>query len=247
MKIVLFICIVLLLNINANTINVALSSNAIYVFEKLVIEFNKNHPKIKINTSISSSGKLTAQIMSNAPYDMFLSANMKYAQYIYEHNLSLQKPVIYAQGTLSLLSAKKLDFSNYTALLKSKQIKKVAIANDKTAPYGKASKELLENLGMYEKIKHKFVYGESIGQTLFYTLNAVNIGFVATSSLKSDKFKYLKEHINYINIPSEHYTPIKQGMVILKRAKNNKNVHKFYTFLQSKKAKTIFKNFGYII
>jgi len=232
-------------NIYASTINVALASNVTYVFTDLVKKFNQTNPNIKIHTTISSSGKLSSQIFANAPYDLFLSANMRYANYIYEHNLSITKPVVYAKGTLSLLSSKKRDFSKGIKILLNKTIKRIAIANNKTAPYGYASKEVLLSLKLYDKLKSKFIYGESIGQTLFYTLNAANIGFVATSSLKSKKLKYLKLNENYINIPSELYTPIKQGLVILNNAKNNNDVKKFYDFLLSKKAKIIFKKYGY--
>jgi molybdate transport system substrate-binding protein len=247
MQKIIFFIFLFFTNIYANNIQIALSSNTVYVFEKLVVKFNQTNPNIKIDTTVSSSGKLSAMIIANAPYDIFLSANMEYANYIYKHNLSLSKPIVYAQGTLTLLSYKKLDFSQGLDILKNKKIKKIAIANEKIAPYGKATKEALINANLYSDLKAKFVYGESIGQTLFYTLNATNIGIVASSALKSDRLKHLKKYENYIQIPTNLYTPIKQGMVMLNKAKNNQEVKKFYKFLQSDDAKVIFKEFGYII
>ena len=246
LKIVFFVLFIIL-NIQASTINVALASNVTYAFDKLVLKFNETNPNIKINKTISSSGKLTSQIVASAPYDMFLSANMKYVNYLYEKKLCITKPIVYAKGTLSLLSTKKRDFSKGLEILNSPKIRRIAIANDKTAPYGYATKELLEKLKLYTKLKSKFIFGESIGQTLFYTLSAVDIGFVATSSLKSKKLKHLKQNINYIKVPLKLYSPINQGLVILNKAKGNNDVKKFYDFLQSKSAKKIFKEFGYIL
>jgi molybdate transport system substrate-binding protein len=53
-----------------------------------------------------------------------------------------------------------------------------------------------------------------------------------------------KKGINWVEVDAKLYTPIKQGVVILKETNNIKT---FYNFLFSKKAKKIFKRFGYLI
>ena len=239
--IVLFFAIVL----NAKTITIALASNITYAIPKLQEEFNKIYPNIHIRTIISGSGKLTAQIKQNAPYDIFMSANMKYPQNLYDNNFSIKKPVVYAKGKLALLSYKSYDFSNIKELLQSSKIKKIAIANPKLAPYGKASIEVLQNINIYENIKSKIIYAQNISQTLLYSLNATDIGIVALSSLKSSKLKAYKQNKNYIELNSKLYTPISQGIVLLKRAKDNKQAKAFYDFILSKKAKEIFIKYGY--
>lgn len=242
----LLILLLFIFNVDANTINVAMASNMSHISKELIKIFNKKYPNIKINTIISSSGKLTSQIKSNAPYDIFICANMRYSKYLYEHNLTITKPKIYAKGKISILSSKKQNFEDIKSLLKSNNIKKIAIANSKTAPYGQASKEFLTHLGIYKDIKDKFIYGESIGQTLLYTLNGVDIGFVATSSLYSNSLKKYKKDINYIDIPIKYYTPINQTIVILKNAISNKDAKLFYDFILSNQAKKIFDKYGYI-
>ena len=56
-----------------------------------------------------------------------------------------------------------------------------------------------------------------------------------------------KENINWISIDPKLYTPIDQGIVVLKRAQNNKEAHAFYNFILSKEAKDIFLKFGYLV
>ncbi len=231
----------------AKDVTVALAANVSYAIEDLKKEFNKNYPNIKIKTIIASSGNLTAQIKNNAPYDIFMSANMKYPQFLYDENIAITKPLVYAKGTLCLFSKKKRDFSKNIFLLEDKSIKKIALANPKTAPYGKASFQALKNTKLYEKLKKKFVYAKSASQTLVYTLKVTDIGFIAKSSLFSPKLKKFKENINFTNINKKYYSPIKQGIVILKNAKANENAKKFYDFIFSKNAKKIFKNYGYLI
>jgi len=243
------ILIILLLNtiLVAKTINIAVAANVSYAIDDLKKEFKKLYPDIKVRVTLGSSGKLTAQIKNGAPYQIFMSANMKYPNALYKDKIAITKPKIYAQGLLALFSIKKFDFSKGIELLKDKKIKKIAMANPKTAPYGIASIKALKNAKIYKELKKKFIYGESISQTLSYTITATDIGLIAKSSLKSPKMKRFKKDINWIEIDTKLYTPISQGIVILKNAKDNTEVKAFYDFIIGERAKKIFKNFGYIL
>ncbi len=247
MRKLFFIFYLSLSTIFASTITIAVAANVSYVIGDLSKEFNKLHPDTKVRVTLGSSGKLTAQIKHGAPYHLFMSANMKYPQALYRDNLAITKPKVYALGSLALLSNKPRDFKDGIYMLKSKNISKIAIANPKTAPYGIAAKEALENAKIYEELKKKFVYGESISQTVSYTVTATDIGIIAKSSLYSSKMTRYIEHKNWIEIDSKLYTPIKQGVVILKDAKHNKEVQAFYDFILSDKAQEIFKNYGYLL
>jgi molybdate transport system substrate-binding protein len=159
--------------LNAGSINIAVAANVSYAIDELVADFQSKNPSIKVYTTIGSSGKLTAQIRNGAPYDIFLSANMLYPKSLYKDKLSDKEAVVYALGSLSIVSQKARDFTDIEALLQNKNIKRIAIANPKTAPYGIATKEALTNLDIYTTLLPKFIYGESIAQTLSYTINAV--------------------------------------------------------------------------
>jgi len=144
---------------------------------------------------LGSTGKLSAQIKNGAPYQLFLAANMQYPQALYDEDIALTRPIVYAQGSLAYISTKKQDFSKGIMLLKEKNIKKIAVANPKTAPYGIAAVEAMKNSGIYETIKDKFVYAESISQTVSYAVTATDIGLIAKSSLFSPKMKRFKKGI----------------------------------------------------
>ena len=231
----------------AGTINIAVAANVSYAINELIAEFNKTNPDIKVEVVLGASGKFTTQIQNGAPFDIFLSADMKFPETLEKENLTTTKPVIYAQGSLAMLSAKPLDFSKSIALVANKSIEKIAIANPKTAPYGTASIEALKNANLLEKIENKFVYAESISQAVTYAITAADVGFIAKSSLYDEKMSKYKENINWISIDPKLYTPIDQGIVVLKRAKNNKEAHAFYNFILSKEAKDIFLKFGYLV
>lgn len=234
-------------SLHADVIKIAVAANVSYAIDELKAEFAKSHPNTKVQVTLGSSGKLTAQIKNGAPYGLFMAANMKYPQALYDDKIATTKPLVYAQGALAFLSVNKQDFSKGIELLKSDKIKKIAIANPKTAPYGKAAIEAMKNSAIYADVERKFVFAESISQTVTYAIAAADIGIIAKSSLYSSKMKHYKQGQNWAAVDPKLYTPIKQGIVLLQYGKNNAEYKAFYDFILSDKAKEILKSYGYIV
>jgi len=243
-----FVLMFLLLSVSlfAQSITVAVAANVSYAMNELKTEFLKEHPQTQLRIVLGSSGKLTAQIRQGAPYGLFLSANMKYPNALYKDGLALTQPKVYAQGALALFSAKPRDFSKGIRLLKDMNIHKIALANVKTAPYGAAALQAITHADL-QQLKPKFVYAESISQVVSYVLSAADIGLIAKSSLYSKKMKAYKENINWIGVDTNLYTPIKQGIVLLKYSKNKKEYQAFYDFILGSKAQAILQRYGYTI
>lgn len=244
-------------NIFAGEITVAAAANVSYAINKLVMEFNKTNPDTKVQVILGSSGKLVAQIENSAPYDIFMSADMKFPQSLFEKKMTTTPPVIYAQGVLAMFSTKELDYSKDINLLKEPSISKIAIANPKTAPYGAAAIEAIRNAKI-NGIENKYIYAESISQAVTYATTAADIGFIAKSSLYEENMLQYKENKNWITVDSKLYTPIDQGIVMLDTTnslvgiikndnKKIEEVKSFYNFVLSDRAKKIFTDYGYII
>lgn len=246
MKKIILGLIVLCSSIFATQVNVAVASNVSYAINELVKEFNKTNPNTKIEVTLGSSGKFVTQIQNGAPFEIFMSADMKFTQTLFDENLAITKPISYAQGSIAILSSKELDLKKGINLIKDDSISKIAIANPKTAPYGAAAIEAIKNAKIENQVENKLVYAESISQVLTYALMAADIGFVAKSSLYDEKMSQYKENINWISVDPTLYTPIDQGIVILSNGKDKPEVKTFYDFILSSKAKEIFKNYGYI-
>jgi molybdate transport system substrate-binding protein len=256
MKKIILGLMVLCSSIFAGEITVAAAANVSYAMDELVKEFNKTNPNTKVLVTLGSSGKLVAQIENSAPYDIFMSADMKFPQALFDKKLTKTPPVIYAQGVLAMFSSKELDYSKGINLLKDSTISKIAIANPKTAPYGAAAIEAIKNAKI-EGIDSKFVYAETISQAVTYATTATDIGFVAKSSLYEGNMTQYKENKNWITVDPKLYTPIEQGIVILdntnslvgiiKDGQRKEEVKAFYDFILSASAKKIFTDFGYIV
>lgn len=247
MKKLLFTLLLGLTTLSASEINIAVAANVSYAIDELKAEFAKIHPDTKVSVTLGSSGKLTAQIKNGAPYGLFMAANMKYPQSLYNDGISTTKPLVYAQGALAYLSVKKQDFTQGIKLLRNDRIKKIAVANPKTAPYGKAAIEAMKNAKIYDDVKGKFVFAESISQTVTYAVAAADIGIIAKSSLYSSKMKQYKKGINWAAVDPKLYTPINQGIVLLKNGENSSEYKAFYNFILSKQAQEIFRSYGYIV
>lgn len=247
MKNILLALLLPLFSLNAGEINIAVAANVSYAIDDLKAAFNKLYPDTKVKVTLGSSGKLTAQIKNGAPYQLFMAANMKYPEALYKEGTATTRPLVYAQGSLAYLSSKKQDFSKGIALLQESSINKIAVANPKTAPYGKAAVEAMKSGGVYESVKKKYVFAESISQTVTYAVTAADIGLIAKSSLYSPKMAKYKEGIHWANVDPKLYTPINQGIVILKNGETKSEVAAFYAFMLSTKAKKILNEYGYLV
>ena len=247
MKQIFLICIFVAGIVHAGEIRVAVAANVSYAIAPLIKAFNRDHPGTKVNVILGSSGKLTAQISHGAPFDLFLSANMKYPKALYKSGVALTKPVVYAQGSLALFSVKVRDFSKGLAMLEAKNIHRIAVANPKTAPYGVAAEEALKHAGIYDGVKEKLIYGESISQTVSYAVTATDMGIIAKSSLFSPQMSRYRQGKQWVDVNPKLYTPIDQGMVLLKHGDGNGEVKAFYDFMLGKNAQKILLHFGYLL
>ena len=247
MKKIIFALALLASSMFANTITVAVAANVSYAINELVAEFNKTNPDTKVQVTLGSSGKFTAQIESGAPFDVFMSADMKFPKSLFEKGLATTEPALYAQGSLAMLSSKELDFSKGINLITDANISKIAVANPKTAPYGTAAVEAMKNANVLDKVESKFVYAESISQAVTYATTAADVGFIAKSSLYDEKMAKYKENINWVSVDPSLYTAIDQGIVVLKNTKEEASAKAFYDFILGEKAKEIFIKFGYLV
>lgn len=232
-------------NLNAGEINVFAAANVTYAFDELKAEFAKTNPDTKVTVTLGGSGALTTQIKNGAPADVFMAANMKFVENLDEAGFSATRPIVYAQGALALFSIRDIDFTKGIKAVEG--LKAVAIALPESAPYGKASIEALKKDGIFDKVEKNIIYTKSISEALSSALSAADAGFIAASAMYDPKMAKYKEGKNFILVNPALYTPIDQGVILLKRGENNPEAKAFYDFILSEKAKEIFRKFGYNI
>lgn len=225
-----------------NKLVIATSSNMQFAMEELMEAFT-SETSIPCAIILNSSGKLTAQINEGAPFDIFFSADLKFAAELFDSGLTTSSPKIYAYGSLVLWSWSD-GITPSIELLATDRIKRIAIANPKTAPYGQASMSFLKNHKLLEEINDKIVFGESISQTNQFVISkAAEIGITAKSVVMAPA---LKNRGKWIDLGKEDYDPIPQSVIIIKREGGNLSwAEEFERFVFSNKGKNILEGYGY--
>lgn len=230
------------LTLLAQPLRVAVAANAQFVMEQLKTAYQKK-TGTTIETIVNSSGKITTQIQQGAPYDVFLSADMQYPETLHKAGLTVDAPVVYAYGSLVLWTAGDLPVKGDLKVLLDPAVRHIAIANPATAPYGEAAISFLTYKKLLDQVKPKIVYGESIAQVNQYILSgAAEVGITAKSVVLDPS---LVKKGRWVDLPTTGYSPIAQGVVILKRNSQPKVAQQFVQFLRSPAARRILQQFGY--
>ena len=228
-------------------VQVAAAADLKFAMDELSKEFgNKTGTKVDVTTG--SSGNFFAQIQSGAPFDIFFSADMEYPRKLEE--AGLVEPGMryeYALGRIVLWtpSSSPVDVSRdkWNALLDAR-IRKIAIANPILAPYGRAAVSSLQKAGIYEQVRAKLVYGESISQAAqFVQSGNAQAGIIAHSLALSPGMK----DGEVWEIPADMHPPIEQGAVVLKSAKNKAAALEFLNFTKSAVGRAILEKYGFAI
>ncbi|WP_293605847.1 molybdate ABC transporter substrate-binding protein [Polaromonas sp. UBA4122] len=227
----------------ADEVQVAVAANFTAPMKLIAAEFEKETGHQAV-LSFGATGKLYAQIMNGAPFDIFLAAdNERPAKLEKEGAAVAGSRFTYATGRLVLWSPKPGTVDEQGEVLKTGNFKHLAIAAPKLAPYGAAAMETLTRLGLLASLEPKLVQGESIGQTLsFISTGNAELGFVALSQVvEGGKIKTGSGWI----VPAKLHSPIRQDAVLLKRASQHKAASLLLSFLKTDKAKAVIRSFGY--
>lgn len=225
---------------------IAVASNFQSAAKEIAAEFTAA-TQIPTRISAGSTGKLYAQIINGAPFDVFLSADSARPKLLEENGIAVQgSRVTYATGALVLWSADSaLKNKDCLAALKSGSYRRLAIANPLTAPYGQAAKEFLEALGVFDEVESRIVYGENISQTLqFVVTGNATLGLIALSQVEGGL--PVDASCSW-DIPSATHTAIDQQAVLLTSSDNAEAARRFMNFLQSTQVAAILEHRGYTV
>ena len=229
------------------TITVAAASDLKFAFEEVASEFKKLHPEIQMETTFGSSGNFFAQLSNKAPFDIFFSADIGYPDKLIEQGDGLKETRFsYAVGHLGIWvrndSSLDLD-KNGIAVLSDVKVKKIAIANPRFAPYGRAADAALKHFEIYESIQDKLVLGENISQTAqFVESGAADVGMIAASLATVSP---LRDKGRFWQLPTDSYPKLVQGGVILSWTKDRHACDELRLFVISPTGQTILRKYGF--
>lgn len=198
----------------------------------------------EVRLSPGATGKLYAQVANGAPFDVFLSADAETPARLVDEGLADRASCFtYAVGALVLWSPDEGVPVADGAVLLSGRFAKLAIANPKSAPYGRAAIEVLGKLGVLAGVKPKLVQGENIAQAFqFVQSGNATLGFVALSQVLGESGAIAG---SAWRVPDAFHEPIRQDAVLLQHGRDNPAAVALLAWLKGDAAIAIVRRHGY--
>ncbi len=203
----------------------------------------------RVDLVFGSSGTLTRQIIDGAPFDLLLSADEAYVFTLADAGVARDRGVVYGTGRLALFARRDsplvLDerLAGVRTLLASDGRAKFAIANPEHAPYGRAAEAVLRAHGLWDAVQPRLVIGENIAQAAQFAASGNAAGGLIAYSLALSA--PLREQGHFVLIPESDHPPLRQRMVLLRRAPAD--AVRFYEYLQQPPARAILERFGFVV
>jgi len=240
---IMFCLLIKVSSAEAAELRVAVASNFLSAMKSIAQQYQEQ-TGTKIKISSGSTGKLYAQIIHGAPFDLFFAANSREPEKLEQQKLITDgSRLTYAIGKIMLWSnLGKTPENNYVFhLLNDQSIRTLAIANPKTAPYGVAAMQAIQKLDISLQ-GIRVVKGENINQTWqFLRSGNADVGFIAASQVVDAN----KQFGELFEVPDNLYQAIEQQVVLLKSSKNQQNAQAFLKFMQDSKIKSQLALYGY--
>lgn len=233
-------------------VRVAAAADLKFAMEDLIAEFRKGHPDVRVEATYGSSGNFAAQIENGAPFDLFFSADAAYPRKLAEKGLTVPgSDFLYAVGRIVLWVPKDSPLpveEDGAAILARPEVRHLAIANPRHAPYGRAAEAALRKLGVYGAVRERLVLGENVAQTAeFVRSGAADAGVIALSLAVAPT---LRNEGRWWAFPLDSYPRMEQGGVALARAgeagaASAAAARDFRAFVLGERGRAILEGYGF--
>lgn len=229
----------------AEKLTIAAAADLKFAMDEIVAHFKAENPKDQIEVIYGSSGKFHTQVQQGAPYDLYFSADIAFAENLFKAGHAASPVIPYAVGRIVLWSSNR-DASKLTLdSLTDPKIARIAIANPKHAPYGKRAEEAMRAMKVWDKVEHKLVYGENIAHTAqFVQSGNAQVGIIALALALNPA---LANKGGFYLIPDNLHAPLEQGFIITKRAAGNATAKRFADYMNSKATRATMTKYGFVL
>ncbi|MEX0450408.1 molybdate ABC transporter substrate-binding protein [Spiribacter sp. 218] len=228
---------------HADPVRVAVAANFLSPVEVIASAFEAAGGE-PVEIVSGATGQHYAQIINGAPFDVFLAADQARPARLLEQGLAIEGSVFtYALGRLVLWAGDghQLPDNGFAGLV-DHPVTRLAIANPRLAPYGRAARDALQATGQWQALQPRLVEGLSVGRALHYLATGnVSHALVAASYTHARG----RPGGAWVAVDPSWHEPIRQDAVRLVNASNPAGARAFMTFLKSAEAQTILQGFGY--
>ncbi len=221
-------------------LRIACAANLEYSMEEIATEFEKDCD-CEVEIITASTGQLTNQIIQGAPYDVFISASLKYNDALRKEDVIEGKIAIFAKAKLILWSTTLSDIDEN--FLINGKFTNIAIPNPTTAPIGKVAEDYLKSQNYLNYLRGRIIYGSSVSQVnQMIASGNVDLGITTESALHNPN---LKNKGSWHAISPFKHQKTYQTAVVVKNSQEKDLAIKFRDFLSEEKAQKIILLNGY--
>ena len=201
---------------------------------------------VRVTASYAASSALAKQIAQGAPADVYVSANVRWMDYLQKEELIVPATRVNLLGNALVLIAPKASKLDHVTIGQGFDIAKlasqgrIAVADTKAVPAGLYTKAALQSLGAWKAAEPKLAQAENVRATLAYVARGETpLGIVyATDAHVEPKVKVIGV------FPAGSHPAITYPVAVLKDAKS-KAVTQYLRFLRTPEAKVIFETYGF--
>ena len=230
----------------AAPLTLAAASDLRFALDEVVHSFREARPAARVRVVYGSSGKLGTQVQNGAPFDIFFSADLAYAQQLQAAQQTAGAPRLYALGRLVLWSTDAaLGRLTLDEAVRHPAVRRFAIANPEHAPYGQRAMQALRARGLLDAAGPKLVLGDNVSQAAqFVQTGAAQAGIVAYSLVLSPA---LAGQGAWSLLPQEWHVPLQQAYVVTRHGASSALVHEFLRHLEQPASQAVLRRFGFAL
>jgi molybdate transport system substrate-binding protein len=230
---------------HAADVLVAVAANFIGPMQRIADDFQKATGH-KLTLAAGPTGRFHAQIaLGGARYQVLLAADDETPRrLVAEGHAVAGTSFSYAIGELVLWSLHPDLVDDQGAVLAAPaRFRKLAIANPKIAPYGRAALQVLRARGVEAALRPRLVTGESIAQAYqFVASGNADLGFVALSQLRVPGRPPAG---STWRVPGDLHDEIRQDAVLLQAGEGHRPAQALLDYLRTPAARAVMQVYGY--
>lgn len=227
-------------------VRVAAAADLKFALDEAAARLARRRPALRVEATYGSSGSMHAQLRQRAPYDVYLSADIDYPRDLVSNGVGSSRDLFtYATGRLVVWvpagSTLPIDRDGLRAL---EGAARIAIANPRHAPYGRAAEAALRRAGVWDRVSRRLVLGENVAQAAqFVQSGAADAAIIAKSLAVAPALGASGGRIR--DVPADMHPPLVQGGLILPWATSRAATEQLREFLLGSEGRDLLTAFGF--
>lgn len=228
-------------------LRIAAASDLRFAMEELETSFQERRGQVEFRVSFGSSGNLFTQLSQDAPFDLFLSADIALPQELTAMGKADASDLFpFCQGHLVVWIRNDSPLpieSKQHEILTDERVRRISVANPRHAPYGRAAMSAIEHLGWADQLRDRWVIADNVAQAAqFVESGSADVGIIARSLASAPA---MQAKGRFVPLPTDASPPLVQGGLIMKQCVDRPTAEAFRDFLLSADARAILTRYGF--